>query len=88
MNPTLELLRQKLQCALRPLELDIRDDSAQHIGHAHADRGHYFVRIVSSAFAAQPPLERHRMIYAALGDLLQTHIHALSIKAFAPGDPQ
>ncbi|MGH8378176.1 MAG: BolA family protein [Gammaproteobacteria bacterium] len=86
MNPSIARLRQTLESRFQPLELDIRDDGGQHIGHAHEGSGHFSVRIVAPAFAAQPPLERHRMIYAALDNLLQTDIHALSIKALAPGE--
>ena len=86
MNTPVEQLRQRLETAFHPLHLEIRDDGARHAGHAHEGGGHYSVRIVAPAFAAQPPLQRHRMIYAALGKLLQTEIHALSIKALAPGE--
>lgn len=82
----IERLRQQLESTFQPLELDIHDDGMQHIGHAHEGSGHFSVRIVAPAFAAQAPLQRHRMIYAALGNLLQTDIHALSIKALAPGE--
>ncbi|MGA9854175.1 MAG: BolA family protein [Gammaproteobacteria bacterium] len=80
-------LHQQLESSFHPLELDIQDDGIQHIGHAHQGSGHYSVRIVAPAFATQSLLQRHRMIYAALDNLLQTDIHALSIKALAPGEP-
>lgn len=79
-------LRQQLESSFHPLELDIQDDAEQHIGHAHEGSGHFSVRIVAPAFATQSLLQRHRMIYAALDNLLQTDIHALSIKALAPGE--
>jgi len=79
-------LRQHLESSFHPLELEIQDDSMQHMGHAHEGSGHFSVRIVAPAFATQSLLQRHRMIYAALDDLLQTDIHALSIKALAPGE--
>ncbi|MGH8278033.1 MAG: BolA family protein [Gammaproteobacteria bacterium] len=79
-------LRTRLQRELQPLQLEIHDDSALHAGHVHAGAGHFSVRIVASVFATRAPLERHRMIYAALGNLLQTDIHALSITALAPGE--
>lgn len=79
-------LRNQLQASFHPLELEIRDDGAQHIGHRHEGNGHFSVRIVAPVFAAQTALQRHRMIYAALGNLLQTDIHALSIQALAPGE--
>lgn len=82
----LKLIEQRLRQALAPDALDLRDDSHLHVGHAGArdGRGHFAVRIVSSAFAGQRPIARHRMIYAALGDLMQTDIHALSIDALTP----
>ncbi|HVC37963.1 MAG TPA: BolA family protein [Gammaproteobacteria bacterium] len=82
----MERLRRQLDSSFHPSELDIQDDGMQHIGHAHEGRGHFSVRIVAPAFATQSQLQRHRMIYAALGNLLQTDIHALSIKALAPGE--
>ena len=82
----MERLRRQLESSFHPLELNIQDDGVQHSGHAHEGNGHFSVRIVASAFATQSRLQRHRMIYAALGNLLQTDIHALSIKALAPGE--
>jgi BolA protein len=81
-------IRTRLQQRFAPLELDVRDDSAQHAGHAGArdGRGHFAVRIVSPAFASQGRVERHRMVYAALGELMQTDIHALSISALTPDE--
>lgn len=82
----MSFLRDRLQTQFRPLLLDIRDDGAKHIGHAHAGRGHYTVRIVAAAFAAKSRLQRHRMVYAALGDWRQADIHALSIEALSPDE--
>jgi BolA protein len=74
-----------LAAAFEPSELRIRDDSALHAGHAGArDGGHYWVSIVSKRFAGLPARERHRLVYAALGDLPSRGIHALSIDARAP----
>ncbi|QBG88431.1 BolA family protein [Xanthomonas oryzae] len=83
-----EQIRAALQAALAPTELDVVDDSARHAGHAGArdGRGHFNVRVVSAAFVGKPPLARHRAVYAAVGEMMQTDIHALSIKAFAPGE--
>jgi len=75
--------------ALAPARLDLRDDSAKHAGHAGAAPGgetHWNLTIVSAAFAGKPTVARHRMIYQALGDLMQHPIHALSITARAPGE--
>jgi BolA protein len=79
-------IRAALEAALAPLSLDVRDDSHLHAGHAGArdGRGHFHVRVVSEAFAGLAPLARHRRIYAALGALMQTDIHALSIDARTP----
>lgn len=76
-------IRDVLEAAFTPSELEIRDDSHRHAGHAGArdGRGHFDVRIVSKAFAGMTPLARHRAVYAALGDLMTTDIHALSIRA-------
>jgi BolA protein len=81
-----EAIRAALQAALAPLALSVEDDSQRHVGHAGArdGRGHFNVRVVSEAFRGQAPLARHRMVYAALGELMQTDIHALAIDARAP----
>ena len=81
-------IRSALEAALSPDELEIVDDSQRHAGHAGArdGRGHFRVRIVSGAFAGKLPIARHRAVYAALGDLMETDIHALSIEARAPGE--
>ncbi|MBB4131650.1 MULTISPECIES: BolA family protein [unclassified Xanthomonas] len=83
-----ERIRTALQSALAPTELDVVDDSHRHAGHAGArdGRGHFNVRVVSAAFAGKAPLARHRAVYAAVGEMMQTDIHALSIEAFAPGE--
>ena len=73
-----------LQAAFAPTALEVIDDSHRHAGHEGAKdgRGHFTVRIVSTAFVGMAPLARHRAVYAALSDLMQTDIHALSIQAF------
>ncbi|MEB1608804.1 BolA family protein [Xanthomonas arboricola] len=83
-----ERIRAALQAALVPTELEVVDDSHRHAGHAGArdGRGHFNVRVVSAAFAGKPPLARHRAVYAAVGEMMQTDIHALSIEAIAPGE--
>jgi BolA protein len=80
------MIRERLTAALAPETLEIEDESHRHAGHAGArdGRGHFRVRIVSDAFAGQSALARHRAIYAALGDLMQTDIHALAIDAHSP----
>jgi BolA protein len=81
-----ELIRRELTAALKPTELDIEDESHRHAGHAGArdGRGHFRVHIVSAEFTGKSALARHRAVYAALGDLMQTDIHALAIDARAP----
>jgi BolA protein len=70
------------------VELEIVDDSHLHAGHVGAadGRGHFSVRIVSERFAGLPVVRRHRLVYEAVGDMMATDIHALSISALAPGE--
>lgn len=81
-------IRAALEAALAPLSLEIEDESHRHAGHAGAadGRGHFRVDVVSEAFAGLGPIARHRAIYAALGDLMTTDIHALSIRARTPAE--
>ena len=79
------LLRAALEQALQPTELEIRDDSAAHAGHAGArEGGHFHVRIASARFVGLGPVARHRLVYDAAGSLLKTQVHALSIDARLP----
>jgi len=80
-----EAIRVRLTSALAPAQLEIRDDSALHAGHAGArEGGHFHVTIHSAQFAGLAPLARHRLVYSALADLLGRGIHALSIDARLP----
>lgn len=81
-------IRIALQAAFEPQRLVIEDESHLHAGHAGAagGRGHFRVEIVSAAFDGLPPLARHRQVYAALGALMDSDVHALSIRALAPDD--
>jgi BolA protein len=81
-------IRARLERDLTPTLLEIVDDSSRHAGHAGArdGRGHFNVKVVSAKFAGAKRLERHRMVYAALGSLMQTDIHALSLVALAPDE--
>jgi BolA protein len=83
-----DLIRQELETHFAPTELLVKDQSHLHAGHAGAKdgKGHFDVTIVSAAFAGNNRVQRHQMIYDALRDLLQTDIHALSIKAFMPSE--
>lgn len=82
----LEIINSCLNRAFDPKSLTVIDESARHIGHAGArdGRGHFTVEIVSEVFCGLTLLDRHRAVYAVLGELMQTDIHALSIKATAP----
>jgi BolA protein len=84
----IERMRALLVAAFTPDAITIIDDSHKHAGHAGArdGRGHFSVDIASDAFAGMSPLARHRAVYEALGDMLTTDIHALSIRAHAPGE--
>lgn len=83
-SETVELLRQRLG-VLAAQSITIEDESHRHAGHAGAkDGGHYKLDIVSAAFAGKNMMARHRLIYAAAGDLMRGRIHALSIRAMAP----
>ena len=87
LNPArVQRMRVLLTEALAPARLEIIDDSHKHAGHAGArgGQGHFSVDIVSAAFAGKLPLARHRLVYAALGELMQADIHALSIRARTP----
>ncbi len=73
--------------SLAPTSVDLFDDSARHAGHQGAGGGaHYRLQIVSPAFVGHTLLARHRMVHAALGDLMHGRIHALSIKALSPDE--
>lgn len=75
-------IRERIEAALNPTQLEIIDDSHKHIGHAGAagGGGHYTVKISSAVFSGKSRLEQHRLIYAALGELMDREIHALRIK--------
>ena len=74
--------------ALQPTHLEIIDESHKHAGHegARDGRGHFALEIVSEAFAGLAPLARHRRVYQAMGEMMQTDIHALSIRARTPAE--
>jgi len=79
-----ELLRQRL-ATLEPLQLDIINESHLHAGHAGAkEGGHFRLHIVSAQFSGCNTVARHRLIFAAVGDLMHGQIHALAISAKAP----
>lgn len=83
-----EMLR-KLNSALSPTKIELVDDSEQHRGHGGynpAGESHFTLVIESPAFAGKSRVERQRMVYSALGDLMERRVHALSIRASAPGE--
>jgi BolA family transcriptional regulator, general stress-responsive regulator len=83
-----EMLR-RLNSALVPTRIELVDDSEQHRGHGGynpAGESHFSLTIESPAFAGKSRVERQRLVYAALGDLMRDRVHALSIKATAPGE--
>jgi BolA protein len=82
-------LRAKLDAALAPTRLEIRDDSHRHAGHAGARPGgetHFAVTIVSAAFAGQGRVARQRMVHAALAEELRDQVHALQLRTLAPDE--
>lgn len=81
-----ETIRQRL-AALEPVSLDLVDESSQHAGHSGWREGggtHWRLAIVSPRFAGQSAVARHRMVYQAIGELMQNPIHALAITAQTP----
>lgn len=83
---TQDELNKRLQ-TLAPTKLEIIDESHLHAGHAgNTGGGHFNVLIVSEQFAGLLPLKRHRLVFDAVGDLMQKQIHALSIQAKTPAE--
>ena len=87
MMDTVSEMKRRL-AVLEPEHIEIVDESALHAGHAGARSGggHYQITMIAAAFTGQNSMARHRAIYQALGDLMSTRIHALSITALAPGE--
>ena len=82
MSDRIERMQEKLTTNLQPAELEIIDDSADHIGHAGSANGagHYTVRIARAAFKDKMPVACHRLVYKALGEMMDDEIHALRIE--------
>jgi BolA protein len=79
----------RLNSALSPTSIELTDESEQHRGHGGynpAGESHFSLAIESPAFAGKNRVQRQRMVYAALGELMQSRVHALSIRATAPGE--
>ena len=88
-GPVATEMLERLEAALAPTRIELTDDSEQHRGHGGynpAGESHFSLRIESPAFAGRGRVERQRLIYAALGDLMRERVHALSIRATAPGE--
>lgn len=83
---TSNLIKSLLTDALSPDSLEIADNSEAHAGHAgtQSGGGHYHVRVIANAFEGKSLVQRHQLIYKALGDLMKHEIHALGIEAFTP----
>jgi BolA protein len=89
MGTVADAIRQKLEAAFAPARLAVIDESAQHAGHAGARPGgesHFRVEIAADAFAGLSRVDRQRRVNAVLADELAGPVHALSIRALAPGD--
>ena len=88
-GPVATEMLKRLNSALSPTRVDLVDDSQQHFGHGGynpAGESHFSLAIESPAFSGRNRVERQRMVYAALGDLMESRVHALSIRATAPGE--
>jgi BolA protein len=87
MGTVAEAMKAKLAAALAPVRLDLVDDSSRHEGHAHAGvESHFTLTIESAAFTGLGRMERQRLVMRLLADDLAGPVHALSIRALAPGE--
>lgn len=89
MGPVAREMHRRLSDALNPIAIELIDDSEKHRGHGGynpAGESHFTLRIESPAFAGKSRVDRQRMVHRALGDLLDERVHALSIRARAPGE--
>ncbi|MDB5445693.1 MAG: stress-induced morphogen [Phenylobacterium sp.] len=89
MGAIAETIRDKLTAAFQPTRLEVEDDSARHHGHAGAREGgesHFNVLIEAAAFEGAAKVARQRMVYRALAEELAGPVHALSLRALAPGE--
>ncbi|HEY2418933.1 MAG TPA: BolA family protein [Steroidobacteraceae bacterium] len=84
---TAERIERLLQQRLLPAHLEVRDDSAAHVGHASAGgKGHFRLRIVSTCFAGLKPLQRHRLVNDVLSALFATELHAVAMETLTPDE--
>ncbi len=85
-----QTMREQLMVALEPIRLDVVNDSHKHAGHAGSPgtgESHFQVLVVSRIFEGRSRIERHRLVNDTLAGLLKNKVHALAIKAYAPGEP-
>jgi BolA protein len=84
----IDVIRERLEAGFSPTHLQVKDQSHLHAGHAGAQdgMGHFEITIIADAFEGKSRIERHRMVYGAMGSLMQTDIHALKINAFSPAE--
>jgi BolA protein len=88
-TPIADKIKRRLVASLSPARIDLEDRSDRHIGHAgHDGRGesHFALTIESAAFTGLSRIERQRLVHHGLGDLLRERVHALTIRAVAPGE--
>jgi BolA protein len=88
-GPVAAEMQRRLNSSLSPTRMELVDDSEAHRGHGGynpAGESHFSLTIESDAFAGKSRVERQRLVYRALGDLMRERVHALSIKAIAPGE--
>ena len=88
-GPVADEIERRLRAALNPTRLAVLNDSAKHRGHAGDDgsgESHFTVEIEAECFAAMTRLQRQRAVNAALGDLMRERVHAMAIRAMAPGE--
>ncbi|KHL25342.1 BolA family transcriptional regulator [Croceibacterium mercuriale] len=89
-GPLATEMEQRLRAALAPIRLEVINDTAQHLGHAGDDgsgESHFTIVIEADAFAGVSRLERQRMVNRALGDIPGSRVHAVAVRASAPGEP-
>lgn len=90
-GPIAKEIQSLLETGLSPLRLEVINDSARHHGHAGDDgsgESHFTIVVESAAFTGKSRLERQRMVNRMLGNIPGERVHALAIRAFAPGEPQ
>jgi len=86
-SPTAVHIVSLLQQRLQPTHLEVRDDSAAHVGHASAGgKGHFRLRIVSKCFEGLRPVQRHRLVNETLAGLFDTELHALAMETLTPDE--